>query len=45
MSNELVRSLGDAETAAEAWEQFIQKIRRFGIKADERHDVGKDEDR
>jgi hypothetical protein len=45
ISDELVRSLGDAETVTEAWEQFIQKMRRFGTEADETCEIGKDEDR
>lgn len=36
MSDELVRRLGDAETATEAWEEFVQKIRRFGADTGDR---------
>ena len=43
IGDELVRRLGDAETATEAWDEFVQKIGRFGAKADERYDTAKDE--
>jgi hypothetical protein len=36
MSDELVRRLGDAETATEAWEQFVQEIRHFGADTGDR---------